>query len=117
MEKAVRESYPCAMPGRIIHDNIHTIHYFLEQVGKSSGKGVALLNLSQSKAFDRVDHTYLMAVLQASDLGLNFCRWITALYGDIESVVKVNCFFSHPFRIALGPSRLPALSTLVCFGS
>ncbi len=52
----VGDSQTCAIPGRSI-DNLHLVRYIVERVGnKKPGFGGALINLNQSKAFDRVDH-------------------------------------------------------------
>ena len=62
--------------------------------------GGALVNLDQSKAFDRVDHQYLAAVLNAVGFGPVFRGWIAAMYSNICSVVKVNGHLSELFGIA-----------------
>lgn len=70
------------IPNRSIHDNLHLIRYFIERVGKEPGMSVVLINLDQSKAFNRVNHQYLEAVLALASFGLNFRGWITAMYSD-----------------------------------
>lgn len=52
----VVEAQKCAIPGGYIPDNFHHIRYNLERVNKIPEKDVALVNLYQSKVFDRVDH-------------------------------------------------------------
>lgn len=91
------EAQTCAISGRNIHDNLHLVCYSLERFEQNSGKRGALFHLGQSKAFDRVDHKYVVAVLEAAGLNPNFHRWIAAMNSDIESVVKVNGFFTKPF--------------------
>lgn len=63
VEGLVVEAQICAFMERAIHDNLQFIRYSLEQVGKNSGKKVALANLDQSNDFGRVDHKYLAAAL------------------------------------------------------
>lgn len=53
----------------------HTIDWDSEVPGKSR----ALVNLDQSKAFDKVDRWYLVAVLQPIGLGPNF-PWLDHSY-------------------------------------
>ncbi|XP_036359418.1 secreted RxLR effector protein 78-like [Octopus sinensis] len=55
--------------------------------------------MDQCKAFDRVDHQYLGAVLEAAGLGLDFRRWISAKYSGIKSTVQINGYLSEPFSI------------------
>ncbi|XP_029640422.1 hybrid signal transduction histidine kinase E-like [Octopus sinensis] len=49
-----------------------------------------LINLDQSKAFDCVDNQYLEAVLAAASFCPVFRDWITAIYCDICSVIKIQ---------------------------
>lgn len=41
----VVETQTCAITGRLIHDNFHLICYTLQRVGKTTGKGGALVHL------------------------------------------------------------------------
>ena len=52
------------MKGRSIQDNLHLIHEVLEGIEDSTK--AALISLDQSKAFDRVDHRILAAVLETA---------------------------------------------------
>lgn len=63
------------------------------------GKGGLMMHLNPSKAFDRVDHQYLEAVLAAVGFDPVFCGRITTLYSDIESTIQVNDFFPEPFCV------------------
>lgn len=114
----VEEEQICAIPSRSVHDNLYLIGNPLGRVGKISGNGEALV-VDQSKAVDRVDHTYLAVILEAADLGPDFCRWITTLYSEIKAVIKVNGFFTKPFRIERsvchGCPLPPLLSWLLSF--
>ena len=76
------------------------MRYLVERVGSRFGFGGALVNLDQSKAFDRVDDRYLAAVLRAAGFGPVFRGWIATIYSGICSVVKLNGHFSEPFTIA-----------------
>ena len=48
-------------------------------IGKLDGKTL-LINLDQSKAFDRIDYDFLEAVLSATRFELNFDCWTRLLY-------------------------------------
>lgn len=41
---------------RSIHDDRHLKQYIIDRVFKGSSMGVVLINLGQSKAFDKVNH-------------------------------------------------------------
>lgn len=68
--------------------------------GLKADKRSALINLVQSKAFDRVDHRYLAAVLQAVGFAPDFCRWISFLYCSPSAVVQVNGMRSSIFVLS-----------------
>ena len=54
-----------AVKERSIRDNLHLVRQILE--GIKDDTKAALINLDQSKAFDRVDHRFLAAVLRPPD--------------------------------------------------
>ena len=62
-------------------------------------RNAALINLDQSKAFDRVDHAFLEAVLSAAGFGLHFRAWIRLLYAPPGVMVEVNGVRSEPFTL------------------
>ena len=64
----------CAVKGRTIQDSLHLVCMIVEKVDENA----ALINLDQSKAFDRVDHSFLESVLSAAGFGLHFHTWIKA---------------------------------------
>ena len=56
------------MKGRSIQDNLHLARKILKGI-----KGeAALINLDQSKAFDRVDHQFMAAVLETAGFDPEF---------------------------------------------
>lgn len=57
-----------------------------------------LINLNQSKGFDKVYHQYLEVVLVAAGYGPVFRSWIETIYSDICSVVKVKDHLSESFN-------------------
>lgn len=61
--------------------------------------GEALVHLDKRKAFDKVDHHSLEAVLEAAGFSPEFCSWIKAIYGGIRFSVQVNGYLSEQFDI------------------
>ena len=59
----------------------------------------ALINLDQSKVFDRVDHGFLEAALFAAGFGEHFRTWIRLLYTSPGVMVEVNGVSSEPFTL------------------
>ena len=86
-----------AVKGRSIQDNIHLVRQILE--GIKDDTKAALINLDQSKAFDRVDHRFLEAVLETAGFKPEFCKWISILYHNPQAVVQVNGRCSGAFAI------------------
>ena len=88
--------------GRSIQDNLHLVHQILERISirsriwctKDAPKiwctEDALINLDQSKAFDRMDHRFLAAVLETVGFEPVFREWISMLYRNPQAVVQVN---------------------------
>ncbi|CAE1178594.1 unnamed protein product [Acanthosepion pharaonis] len=78
LSRLIGPEQTCAVKGRTIQDNLHMVRLILEQVDSEA----ALINLDQSKAFDRVDHRFLEAVLSAAGFGADFRSWIRLLYAS-----------------------------------
>lgn len=75
---------------RSIHDNLHLMRYIIQRIRTKAGFGGALVNLYQSKAFNKVNQRYLEAVLKAAGFGSVFSGWVTAMHSDTCSVAKVK---------------------------
>ena len=86
----------CAVKGRTIQDNLHLVRLIIEKVDSDA----ALINLDQSKAFDRVDHRFLEAVLSAAGFGPYFRSWIRLLYASPGALVEVNGVRSKSFLLS-----------------
>ncbi|CAM2104850.1 unnamed protein product [Caretta caretta] len=64
MADVIHPDQTYTVPGRSIFDNLFLVRDLLE-LGRRDGLSFALLSLDQEKAFDRVDHGYLLSTLQA----------------------------------------------------
>ena len=82
--------------GRSIQDNLHLIREIL--AGIKDDDEAALINLDQSKAFDRVRHQFLATVLEIAGFEPEFRKWISILYNP-QAVVQVNGKCSRDFAI------------------
>ena len=74
---------------------------------------VAIINLDQAKAFDRVSHSFLFDCMEAYRLGPSFLKWIKLLYMDISSSVLVNGHISEPFPVLRSVRQDCGLSPLL----
>ena len=73
------------------------MHEILE--GLKDGTKAVLINLDQSKAFDRVKHRFLMTVLETARFKPKFCKWISMMYHNPQAVVQGNGKHSEAFAI------------------
>ena len=86
-----------AVTGRSIQDNLHLVRQI--RVGIEDDTEAALINLDQSKVFDRVDHRFLAAVLVTARFEPEFRKWISMRYHNPQAVVQVNGRCSEAFAI------------------
>ena len=80
-----------AVKGRSIQDNL--AREILE------GLEAAMINLDQSKAFDRVDHRFLATVLEIAGFQPEFWKWISLMCHNLQDVMQVNEKRSETFSI------------------
>ena len=108
----IHSDQSCSVKNRSIQDNCHYIRDIVEYINDENDTGV-LLSLDQEKAFDRVDHNYLMSVLKYYGFCNNFLNWIKLLYHDISSSVIVNGHISDPFKLTRSVRQGCPLSPLL----
>ncbi|CAM2099897.1 unnamed protein product [Caretta caretta] len=83
------------VPDCSIFDNLFLVWDHLE-LGCRDGLSFALLSLDQEKAFDRVDHGYLLNTLQAFGFRPLFVGFLRVLYASAERLVKLNWTLTEP---------------------
>lgn len=74
---------------------------------------IGFLSLDQEKAFDRVDHVYLLKTLEAFGFWSNFVSLIKLLYNNIFSMLRINGSLTRPFSITRGIRQGCPLSGLL----
>ncbi|CAM2100968.1 unnamed protein product [Caretta caretta] len=74
----------------------------LLELGHRDGLSFALLSLDQEKAFDRVDHGYLLGSLQAFGFGPQFVSFLQVLYASAECLVRLNWTLTEPVSFGRG---------------
>ncbi|CAM4717424.1 unnamed protein product [Lepidochelys kempii] len=84
-----------------IFDNLFMVRDFLE-FGRRDGLSFVLLSLDQEKAFDRVDHGYLLSTLQAFGVGPQCVGFLWMLYTSAECLVKLNWTMTEPVSFERG---------------
>ncbi|CAM4668078.1 unnamed protein product [Lepidochelys olivacea] len=87
--------------GCSILDNLYLVRDLLE-LGCRDGLSFALLSLDQEKAFDRVDHGYLLSTLRAFGFGPQFVGFLRVLYTSAECLVRLNWTLTEPVSFGRG---------------
>ncbi|CAM2098496.1 unnamed protein product [Caretta caretta] len=89
------------VPDCTIFDNLYLVQDLLE-LRCRDGLSFALLSLDQKKAFDRVDHGYLLSTLQAFCFGPQFVGFLQMLYASAECLVRLNWTLTEPVSFGQG---------------
>ena len=101
MQSLVHRDQTCGVVGRTIFSNLQLVRDTLDMIDKTNKTGI-LVTLDQEKAFDRVDHDFLMRVLAKFSFGPSFRRWVGIFYKDVFSRVICNGNLSAPVFLERG---------------
>ena len=112
MSSIVHQDQTCGVVGRSIFSNLHLIRDTLDMIDKTDETGI-LVTLDQEKAFDRVDHEFLMRTLAKFGFGPSFCRWVDIFYNDVFSRIICNGSLSAPVFLQRGVRQGCPLSPLL----
>ncbi|CAM2118739.1 unnamed protein product [Caretta caretta] len=97
----IRPDQTYTIPDGSIFDNLFMVWDLLE-LGRRDGLSFTLLSLDQEKAFDRMDHGYLLSTLQAFGFGPQFVGFLRMLYTSTEYLVKLNWTLTEPVSFGRG---------------
>jgi len=101
ISKVVFITQTCGVAGRGMRDNLIMIRSVLEYV-KHKESGVFLSSFDFEKAFDRVDHAWMLKVLHAMNFGPMFTKWIKILYKDIGAFIEINGALTETVSVERG---------------
>lgn len=96
--KLISELQTGAGKDKSILDNLINIDSIINYM-ELKHMGGALISFDQEKAFDRIEHNYLLSILEAYNFPNNIIKWIKILYTNINSSVLINGKISKKFRI------------------
>ena len=113
MPSIIHSDQTCSVKDRSIQDNNHYLRDIINEMNAENLSGGLVLSLDQEKAFDRIDHRYLLNLMLKFGFGPKFCRWISILYNDIQSSVIVNQHISEPFKVTRSVRQGCPLSPLL----
>lgn len=89
------------MKGRYIGENIRTIFETIDYLEKNHLPGI-LFFADYEKAFDSLNHDYILQCLRHFNFGDSFIHWIKLFYSDINSIIINNGHLSESFQIKHG---------------
>ena len=112
LEKIVPPDQTCSVPGRSISSNLVMLRDMLDYIDRTDEPGI-LISLDQEKAFDRVDRSFLMNLLQHFGFGPSFCRWISTLYHGANMQIMVNGWLSRKIDLQRGVRQGDSLSPML----
>ena len=102
----------CSVPGRSIASNLALLRDTLDYIDRTGETGI-LVSLDQEKAFDRVNRSFLMTLLEHYGFGPSFCNCIRTLYNGAYMRILVNDFLSNPVPLHRGVRQGDAFSPML----
>ena len=112
MSSIVHQDQTCGVLGRTIFSNLHLVRDVLDFIAKTNEPAI-LVTLDQEKAFDRVDHDFMLRILRKFVFGSSFCRWVEIFYAHAFSRILVNGALSIPVCLHRGVRQGCPLSPLL----
>jgi len=77
---------------------------------KNDEEEAFLITLDAQKAFDSVDHDYLIRILRVYNFPETYIKWVKTIYTNLESSVLVNGYTTSKFKIEQSVKQGDALS-------
>ena len=100
------------MKGRKIEDQVKLAKFLLNYAEAVEENGI-IVALGQEKAYDRINHTYMLRVLEHMGFPPKFCNTVKSLYTNAETIVMINGEMSEPFFVTRGVRQGDPLSCLL----
>ncbi|KAI8478581.1 hypothetical protein Bbelb_436790 [Branchiostoma belcheri] len=108
----VNADQSCGIPGRSITDSVCLLRD-IAAYANDKDLPCVFLALDQEKAFDRVDHEFMVSILEKLGFGPVFKSWIATLYNGASSNVLVNGNLSASIPVERGVRQGCPLSPLL----
>ena len=112
IDKVIRPDQTAYIPGRFIGKSIRLISDILECTEVEEMEGY-MFAADIEKAFDLVDHNFLIAVLKKFGLGHKFIQWVKTLLYDQQSCVMINGHSTGSFALKRGSRQGDLLSAFL----
>lgn len=112
LDSIVDPDQTCSIPGRSIVSNLILLRDTLDHIERTGETGI-LVSLDQEKAFDRVNRTFLLNLLEHLGFGPFFLNCIHTLYNGANMRIIVNGFLSEKILIERGVRQGDSLSPML----
>jgi hypothetical protein len=97
------------VPNRQVTNNNRLIEELIDQ-SITAGEELYLITLDAQKAFDSVDHQYLLDILKKYNFPSEYIHWVKTIYSNLEASVLVNGYTTNKFKIQQSVKQGDALS-------
>ena len=98
----ISEVQTCGISNRNIVDNLLCLRDSIEYNSKCTYDDTVYISLDQSKAFDRVDHTFLFAAMSRLGIDKKVCKLVKIMYKNLTTQIQINGWLSEPVVITRG---------------
>ena len=112
LDKIIHQDQTGFMRGRQLYSNLRRA-FNIMYLPNGDIVPEVIISLDAHKAFDRIEHSYLMKALEYFEFGPSFCAWIEILYGSPQAAVRTNNIVSEYFRLFRGTRQGCPLSQLL----
>ena len=99
--KIIHNSQTGFIKGRYIGENIRLLIETIDNAEEENKPGLIFFT-NFEKAFDSIDHTYIINCLKHFNFGEDFIKWIQLFCKDAKSCVSNNGYLSDFFPILRG---------------
>ena len=112
LSELLHPSQHCGIPTNTIFDAVTTVRDAIAYA-ETTRTPLCVVSLDFKQAFDRISHTYLMAVLRSYGFDEGFLECIRMMYDNATSVVQINGHISQPIPIQCGVRQGCPLSMIL----
>jgi hypothetical protein len=109
LHKLVNTTQTGYVPDRQVTNNNRLIEEIID-MAHNKKENYYLVTLDAQKAFDSVDHKYLLKLLKIYNFPENYIEMVKLIYTDLSSCVMVNGYTTKKFKIEQSVKQGDALS-------
>ena len=101
LQYIIHPDQTCSVPGRTIYENLYTIRDIIN-LAETKQQKTYIISFDFEKAFDKVEHNFLIKTLQTFNFGEKFIKFVKTIHTKIKSHVNNNGHFTDIIEIERG---------------